>query len=199
MTEIDRIVLDWIAHRRSGWLSSVAMLSLDASQSTVTVLIVVGLTAAGLLALRQWVGGATIAVAVVLATLASARAKAMIRAPRPPMELTDPQLGLVFGSAMPSSHAAMLAAGVVAGWIVLRLTRTKRLGAVTANVIGAAAGVVCVGLSLIMVYLGAHWTTDVLAGWTLGALIGLGVAVAVLRIERRALRVRAGTAQGRSQ
>jgi len=60
-----------------------------------------------------------------------------------------PALSLVtaHGSAMPSTDAALTA---------------------------AAAVVLVVGVAL--VYLGAHWTTDVLVGWALGAAVGAALA-----------------------
>jgi undecaprenyl-diphosphatase len=79
--------------------------------------------------------------------------KAAVDRPRPPGELTSTTL-----ASFPSGHAAY-ATGLVAIAIALRLR-----GALLAAVVALAA---LVGLS--RVYLRAHYLTDVLAGWALGA------------------------------
>lgn len=81
----------------------------------------------------------------------------------------DPHLVLVHlrDNAMPSTHAAWTAAAGVAAAVGMRCS-TRRAGAVAA----AVAATVCLLLGVFMVYLGAHWLTDVLAGWALGALVG---------------------------
>ena len=90
----------------------------------------------------------------------------------------DPQhvphpLGCGAGQSFPSTHASdSAAAAAVFAWAVPRL-----------SAIGIAIAVV-VGIS--RVYLGAHWPTDVMAGWTLGAAVGAGlVLLARLRYLRR--------------
>ncbi len=119
--------------------------------------------------------GAVVGTQVVASTL-----KALIGRPRP--DLIN-KLDLVSSSSFPSGHSTMapvvyltLAAIVVAG----EPERRIRLLLVTAAILLVAA----VGVS--RVYLGVHWPTDVLAGWTLGGTVAL-IATAILgRLARAA-------------
>ena len=90
----------------------------------------------------------------------------------------DPQhvphpLGCGAGQSFPSTHASdSAAAAAVFAWAAPR-----------ASAIGIAITLL-VGIS--RVYLGAHWPTDVMAGWTLGAAVGAGlVLLGRLRYLRR--------------
>ena len=88
--------------------------------------------------------------------------------------MVDPQrvkhpLGCGSGKSFPSTHATdSAAAAAIFSW-----------GAPRISALGIAL-VVLVGIS--RVYLGVHWPTDVLAGWAVGALVGV-VLIAISRLR----------------
>ncbi|HEY0778284.1 MAG TPA: phosphatase PAP2 family protein [Gemmatirosa sp.] len=77
----------------------------------------------------------------------------------------------------PSGHAAVSAAAF--GTLGLVLAREGRLSRPIAGLLAVGCPLV-IGLSRI--YLGAHWATDVLAGWCLGAAIAAIAAGAYQRV-----------------
>jgi undecaprenyl-diphosphatase len=114
-----------------------------------------------------------LAVVLAVVTLATAWLKPVIDRPRPPADLA---LTEATGSAMPSSHAIVTSAIVVAvvmsdWWASERLRRVV--------LVAGIAGCLVVGAA--MVYLGVHWLTDVLVGWA----IGVGLTWALMRLTTR--------------
>jgi membrane-associated phospholipid phosphatase len=87
-------------------------------------------------------------------------------------------IGHFTGLAFPSGHAT-LSAAVYGMGAVLISRATNRPAVKVAAWVGAVVIIVLVGVTRL--YLGAHWLSDVLAGWALGAL-WLG---AVLRVSGR--------------
>src|SRR5690606_11184521 len=120
------------------------------------VVLAVGLVVVA--ATKAWRMAALVAVAVVVALVSAELPQAVIDRPRPGLDLLlwrDP----VPGSAMPSTHAAWGAAAVVAVGLAAPWSRSAVRAAVAAGV------VVQVTVAAAMVYLGAHWLTDVRVGW----------------------------------
>ncbi len=157
---LDEEVARWCADHRVAALDDVVIWLADASEMLGVVALVGVLWACA----AVWFGGwrPMLQVVVVLAVVSALTGwmKPAIDRPRPSGDLA---LTYIDGSAMPSSHAlitsAFVVAVVVADWWVSESHR--RLAAVV-----GAVGCLLVGAA--MVYMGAHWVTDVLAGWALG-------------------------------
>lgn len=93
--------------------------------------------------------------------------KALFDRPRP--DLVE-KATRVYTSSFPSAHAMMSACMYLAFASLLARFESKRSKKITVLCFAAAA-IVIVGLS--RVYLGVHWPTDILAGWTAGAIWAL--------------------------
>lgn len=152
-------------------LAGPAMDALMGVASSRTLGLVVLLAATIVLVWRGGRRGRVAAVAMVLAVsltdpLAAQVLKPLIGRARPCHELGD-AVRVVAGCggpwSMPSNHAANLAAAAAAMGSIF--PRTFVLSLPLALVIG-----------LSRVYLGVHYPSDVLAGWALGAVVGLPVA-----------------------
>lgn len=135
--------------------------------------------AAGLLALRLWHSAVALVAAVAATQLVVQLAKHLFERPRPPANAAGTEAG---GFSFPSGHSATSAA--LFGLLVLVASRhlegrARRLAA------GAGLAVVAaVGAS--RVALGAHYPTDVLAGWVTGGAMALA-CLALFTWARNAL------------
>jgi undecaprenyl-diphosphatase len=172
----DLRLLQWIAAHRSDALTDVAQVLMAAGGSRALGVGLAVLFAVGIV-LGQ-VGAVWISIAAGGAASAIATAsKALVERPRPPADLA---LVTASGSSMPSTIAALTAGAVVA--LVLALhwpTRAVRRGG------AAVLGLVVALVGAAMVYLGAHWLTDVLVGWALGALVAVALALPLRRLTGR--------------
>lgn len=161
---LDRPVLDWLVANRQPWLTTVAQVTtaLGSSAFLIPLVVIVG----GLWWKRRHTPRALLLLgaAYLGADLLFRIIKAATGRARPP---TDLAVGHFAGLAFPSGHATQAAAvwGMLAALVatLLPLWRYKAALWATAILIAAAVGVT-------RLYLGAHWLTDVLGGWALGAL-----------------------------
>ena len=115
--------------------------------------------------------------AVVVAFAASLILKDIFQIARP-----KPSLALVYadGWAFPSTDAAITAAAASSAFVGL----TWLSGQVRRR-LAWTLGVMVVLVGALLVYVGAHWLTDVLAGWVLGGAVGAGAAVLTQRFPSR--------------
>jgi membrane-associated phospholipid phosphatase len=173
----------WVAGHRADWLSHVAFGVMDVGTAVAGVAVCALVASVFVVRFRlRWAAAAAV-VAFVVAGLLASGLKHLFDRPRPPADLA---LITVGGASFPSAQAAETAAVAAAmliatTWPSRSLTRDATLAAV----------LVLVGIGGFMVYLGAHWMTDVLAGWVLGAscgsvagLVGRGMAARLAAGQR---------------
>jgi undecaprenyl-diphosphatase len=165
---LDEEILRFVAAHRTPALTGLAEAVQTAGDSR-QVLAALGVAAlATVVALKAWRVGAAVVVGLAAAWLATDALKDVVQRPRPDAALA---MLSIDGWAMPSGHAARLAAVtlavlVAAGWSTSGERRALALA------VGWTAGVANVVIGVFLVYLGTHWPTDVLAGWALGGAIG---------------------------
>ncbi|MFC5060635.1 phosphatase PAP2 family protein [Actinomycetospora atypica] len=186
----DLPVLSWLVeHRTAGFTTTAEVASLAGGTFPTGGLAVL----AAVLLLRRglrvragvWVG------AVVVGSLTIRGFKTVIERPRPPV---GTRLAVETSTSLPSGHSLMAALGI-------GLTVAAALHLLPADPAGGGGrkalrglivlvGVLLAGLiGVSRAYLGVHWTTDVLAGWSLGgALLALAVVVAGV-LERRSTEI----------
>jgi membrane-associated phospholipid phosphatase len=185
----DPHVTAWVIAHRTGWLTS-ALQVLTWLGSTA-VIIPAGLATGLYFAIRRrdWRPLALLTVAVAGAVGLYDIVKALVGRPRPPAAIW---IGHYTGAAFPSGHAtqsvafyAMLAIALGAGLSIRRRV-----------ILWSAAALVMLIVDASRIYLGAHWLTDVLAGYALGATWVAIVVVVLLTTSRGTGKSRAVQDQG---
>jgi undecaprenyl-diphosphatase len=162
LTTVDRPILDWLATHRSPTMTGVqiGITNLGSALALAIVLTVAAIGAA--VRLRSWRPIILTLVAAGGIQLLVYTIKLAIARPRP-----DPAGRLVNadGFSFPSGHSASALAclGVLA-WLICMTTRRHVIWATA----WTAAGLLAIAIGLSRAYLGVHYPSDILAGWTLG-------------------------------
>jgi membrane-associated phospholipid phosphatase len=142
--------------------------------NSATVLWVTILAVGVLAALRHWRGAAALALAFAATQLVVDLIKTEVQRPRPGHAITDPS-----GFSFPSAHSASSVA--LYALLAFILARAARGSTRTALIVAGLAVAAAVGLS--RVYLGAHYPTDVLAGWLTGGVLAAASWALVSRLR----------------
>ena len=149
-----------MTHESAGWAEWLAGLA-----STQTALAVTVVGAAILLLRRHWRGAIALSLVFPITQGAVQLIKLIVERPRPEANAT---LAEAQGFSFPSAHSATsVAVYATIAFILIRAARHGHSRVAVASL--AAALVLAVGFSRVL--LGAHYPTDVLAGWTFGALV----------------------------
>jgi undecaprenyl-diphosphatase len=170
----DRSVTEVVRTRQlHDLLSPLRLITELGSTGAVTVVAVLTLFVGVLIG--PWRHGLIGAVTIGLASLGNQALKEIIARARP--DLLEPIIE-ERGFSFPSGHSAL---GMVAWGILGVLVMRSRLPLGVRRGVVAVLGVVILLVGLSRVWLGVHYPTDVLAGWTAGAVIVLVYA----RLTRR--------------
>lgn len=155
--------MDAVVNHRTWWATALAdgVMWLGTTSAGLGLLLLTAIAA--LVLTRAYRAGVAAVIATIVGTGSALLLKAAFERPRPPMALVT-----AHESAFPSAQAAQTAALAVAV-VVAAAWPSAAVRRWAAGTLGAL--VLLVGAC--MVYLGAHWPTDVLAGWLLGGVIGL--------------------------
>jgi undecaprenyl-diphosphatase len=164
----------------AGWAEHLTGLA-----STRTALIVTVVGAIALLSARHWRGAIALALVYPVTQGAVQLVKMLVERPRP---AANAALADAHGFSFPSAHSATsVAVYATIAFILIRESRRAHNRIAVATL--AATLVLGVGLSRVL--LGAHYPTDVLAGWAFGALLASLCWLAAERVPLPRAAVRA--------
>lgn len=152
--QFDASVLQWVSDNREAWLTVFfTVITMAGSVPAIAVMTVCAASVA-IRAGRRWDAAAAIAT-MVTAWMLMVGLKLLAARERPPAPFTLVELSTY---AFPSGHAMLSAAlAVIVGAIAVRNRALWPLLVAASALIGISR-----------VYLGAHWPTDILAGWLIG-------------------------------
>lgn len=179
-TGFDEAIHDWVAARRSPWLTDGWRAATELGGGAIIITVTVVTVALLVVARRPW-SGAFVALAGSGGLVLQAILKPLLERPRPPVAgwLTD-----AGGWSMPSGHALQSASLYLAlAVVVVAIVPPWRV------VVWVSAVVVVVLVGSSRVYLGVHWATDVIVGWLIGA-VWVGALATAMRSRFAAERAR---------
>lgn len=181
ITPVDQSVLDWVVAHRNSAMDAIAagFAYVGGTVGWTLVTIAIGLLFAR--RLRSWLPVVLFAVATAGSVAMTVAGKDLVGRTRPPQALAVPPFE--HSPSFPSGHTLNTTVVVLIAVYLVTLCTTSqaaRVGALVAALAFAGA----MGLS--RVYLGAHWLTDVAAGW----LLAIAWTALVVLAHRTAVHVR---------
>ena len=145
---------------------------------TVMVLVTVVGVLAFLIHRRRW-HALILGVTVLMADVSSESLKLFYARPRPDLV---PHGAYVYSASFPSGHSTLSAATFLTLATLIASLEPNRGTKIMVYVLALA---LVLGVGFSRIYLGVHWPSDVLAGWSLGAAWALGAWMLLLRFGRR--------------
>ena len=134
-----------------------------------------------LFAKKDWQIATATGLVLVISRLLVFGLKELTSRPRPVPELP---FNAFDAHSFPSSHVVM--AAVVYG--VVATLASQSMGRWSKAVISASISLIVISVGFSRLYLGAHWTSDVLGGFLLGGVLLAGFAVLIEAIPRRRIK-----------
>ncbi|AZG45588.1 phosphatase PAP2 family protein [Gordonia insulae] len=165
----DRAITDTVVDGRTGLLTDLALV-ITATGNTLVLSTIVVMVCIGLAVYRAYPEAILVGAGSLVGYLLMVGLKHLFARPRPP---TVDRLLDIDTYSFPSGHAMM--STIVFGLLAVaafRLSAWVRAHPIV--LLLAPAGAIAIGCT--RVYLGVHWTTDVLAGWLIGAVWVAGCA-----------------------
>lgn len=180
---VDRAVLSWMqpvaGDPRGPWWMDEAAADLTSLGGISVLALFAVIAVIFLLMMRKWLSAALMVAGLTGGVLLSEGLKSLFGRERPPGAY---QAVETLNASFPSGHA--LLATVFYLTVGVMLTRAFSRRRFKAFSIGAAMTIALL-IGLTRAYLGAHWASDVLAGWCAGAAWALALWLAAYAVERR--------------
>lgn len=170
---VDLEITRWFAEHRSLPVTRFFRLleDLGTSWAFYGAVFVAGVGAVAVL--RRWSSLPRVLIALIITFAVTSPLKDVFDRPRPPPDLA---ITTLYESSMPSSHAVLTSAVVVA--VLMASWWTSPALHRVAAVVGIAG---CLLVGVAMIYLGGHWFSDIIVGWLLGA----GITAAAMLLLKR--------------
>ena len=160
------------------WLKS-AMIDFTALGSTAVLTLITVLAGAYLVAVRKFSSAAYVVVAIGLGAILSKAIKGYFLRPRPEIV---PHFVEVTSASFPSGHS--MNSAIVYLTLAVLLARGEENRRVQVFLVSTAIFLtVLVGTT--RAYLGVHWPSDILAGWSIGAMWAAGTSLAAKSLWRQ--------------
>jgi undecaprenyl-diphosphatase len=182
LVNFDRIVGQAIISLRVPWLTVWMKMVTNFGSTSIIIFITLSLTVFGIIYRRYLIDFLVLDLCVVGALGLTELLKATFQRMRPPL----PWLGIASGYSFPSGHALMTMS--LYGFLAYLIIRNRqRLNC--SLPLALAFIVLAMGVGISRVYLGVHYPSDVVAGWTVAA-AWLGTCIAGREILWKAAAVK---------